>query len=231
VETELPRRFDFLSITLSMLALWALLIAMGHRPPFLGLGRRKWYVTAAVLAAIACLGIIAYYDSNSIRFSARFLNLLRTWTWIFIAAVWLLITIWVLCETKRKISFKSKKLIPHLCAFGAVAALAFTVGSPSIVMIENRITVLIRVLWLPHFNIADLNTLPANQFSQLHSYEGLLAGWNIISFIFTLMWWAIIARILVVLGRQFFTAVTGPKEPDEELQPAAVPDELETPEA
>jgi len=241
-------RFEVLAMVLSGLTLWALLISLGHRPPFLGLGRRKVVVTVTVLASIACLGIISYYDSNSIRFTAQ--NL-KPWTWTFIAAVWLLTAIWLLCELSRKISFRLRGLIPYLCVFGAVAALALTAGVHSASALGGVKDVLIRVLWLPHFNISHLISTPVNQLSPLYSEVGLdiyrlpfepyvsgfqysfFTGWNIISFIFTLMWWAIIARILVVLSKQLYAAVTGSKEAeaDVELAPAEVLGELETDEA
>ena len=236
-------RFAILSIILSILILWTLSITLGHRPPFLGLGRRKAVVAVTVLAAIACLGIIGYYDSNSIRFTPQ--NL-KPWTWTFIAAVWLLTVIWLLYEISRKISFRLRGLIPHLCAFGAIAALALTMGIQSQVAFGEVKEVLIRVLWLPHFNISHLISLPANDFANLYSKWGLdiyrsgfieelpysfFKGWNIVSFIFTLMWWAIIARILVVLGRRVYAALTGAKEVKEQLQPVAMTDDLETPEA
>jgi len=214
-------RFDVLAITLSILALWALLTTLGHRPPFLGLGRRKGYVAAVVLAAIACLGIIAYYDSNSISFTAQSL---KPWTWTFIAAVWLLTVIWLLCEISRKISFRLKGLLPYILAYGAVAAIALTVGIHSFTDFEPVKDVLIRVLWLPHFNISHLISTPANELVPYYSEVGLdiyripilnipgfqysyFSGWNILSFLFTLMWWAILSRVFVVLGRQFYATV------------------------
>ena len=234
-------RFEVLAMVLSALTLWALLISLGHRPPFLGLGRRKVYVTAAVLASIACLGIIGYYDSNSISFTAQ--NL-KPWTWAFIAAVWLLTAIWLLCEMSRKISFRLRGLIPYLCVFGGVATLALTVGIKSQLALGEVKEVLIRVLWLPHFNVSHLISTPVNQLGSAYSEVGFdiyripyipgfqysfFTGWNIVSFIFTLMWWAIMARILVVLGRHDYAALTGPKEVREQLQPVA--DDLEEPEA
>ena len=125
-----------------------------------------------------------------------------------------------------------------------MAALALTVGIQSQLALGEVKEVLIRVLWLPHFNISHLISLPANDFANLYSTWGLdiyrsgfivefpysfFQGWNIISFIFTLMWWAIMARILVVLGRHAYAALTGPKEVREQLQPVA--EDLETPEA
>ena len=233
-------RFDVLAMVLTMLTLWALSITLGHRPPFLGLGRKAVYVTAAVLAAIACLGIIGYYDSNSIRFTPQ--NL-KPWTWTFIAAVWLLTVIWLLSEIRRRISFKSKGLIPYLCVFGAVAALSLTAGIHSASAYGEVKEVLIRVLWLPHFNISHLISTPVNQLGFYYSTGGLdiyripnvqgfqysfFTGWNVISFIFILMWWAIIARILVVLGRQVYTALKSPKEAARELEAEATFDDVET---
>jgi len=236
-------RFAILSIVLSILILWALLISLGHRPPFLGLGRRKGVVTVIVLAAIACVGIISYYDSNSIRFTAQ--NL-KPWTWTFIAAVWLLTAIWLLSEISRKISFRLRRLIPYLCVFGGVAALALTVGIQSQLALGEVKDVLIRVLWLPHFNISHLISLPANDFASPYSNWGLdiyrsgffielpysfFKGWNIIPFIFTLMWWVIITRILMVLGGRAYAAITGDKGQKEQLHPASVADDEGTPEA
>jgi len=234
-------RFDVLAMTLSVLTLWALSITLGHRPPFLGLGHKAVYVTAAVLVAIACLGIIGYYDSNSIRFTPQ--NL-KPWTWTFIAAVWLLTVVWLLSEIRHRISFKSKRLIPYLCVFGAVAALSLTAGIHSASALGEVKEVLIRVLWLPHFNISHLISTPVNQLGPLYSQVGLdiyripdipgfqysfFTGWNIIPFIFTLMWWAIITRILAVLGRHAYIALTGATKVREQLQPVAY--DLVTPEA
>jgi hypothetical protein len=210
IAIPLAWRFNMLVILLSMIALWGLTIALGHRPPLLGLTRNKRYTAGFALVAISSLGAIAYYDSDVIVFSAR--NL-KPWLGAITGVTWLLIVVWLLSELRRKITLKLAGLIQYCCAFGIVAALAFIAGTQSIITFAGQTTALIRVLWLPHFNINDLISLPANQFATLYSYAGLFKGWNILSFVFTLMWWAIIARILVVLGRQLHAAVRKGEEP------------------
>lgn len=225
-------RFAVPAMALSTLTLWALSITLGHRPPFLGLGRRKRYVTAAVLAAIICLGVMIYCDINSISFTAQNLKL---GTWAFIAASWLLMIIWLICEVSRRVSFKLNALLPYLCTFGVIAALALTVGLQSPLILGQAKELTIRVLWLPHFNVSELISMPANEFARFYSTWGLdvfrtgyiqglqysyFSGWNILSFLFTLMWWVILSRIFVVLGRQFYAAVRKTREPAPDVQEA-----------
>jgi hypothetical protein len=217
------------AMALSMLTLWALSITLGDRPPFLSLGRRKGYVTAAVLAAIICLGVMAYCDINSVKFTEQNLKL---GTWAFIAATWLLTIIWLLFEVSRRISFKIRALLPYLCTFGVIVALAFTVGLQSPLVSDQVKELTIRILWLPHFNISELISLPANQLARFYTDWGLdvyrtgyiqglqyslFKGWNILSFFFTLLWWAILTRIFAVLGRQVYAAVRKTEEPAPDL--------------
>jgi hypothetical protein len=218
-------RFAVPAMALSVLTLWALSITLGHRPPFLELGRRKRVVIATVAAAIICLSAVIYCDINSVNFTEQNVKM---GTWVFVVATWLFMVIWLICEVSRRISFKLRALLPYLCAFGVIAALALTVGLQSPLVFGQAKELTIRVLWLPHFNVSELISLPADQFAPFYSNWGLdvfrtgyiqglqysyFSGWNILSFLFTLMWWAILSHIFVTLGRQFYAAVRKDREP------------------
>jgi len=204
-------RFDLLAIILSTLTLWALCIALGHQIKLPDASKGKRYVKVLAIVAVACLAIICWYDSNLVALTARNVKPL---TWTFIAAIWLLVSIWFLFELKHVKSIKPQKLMFHLCAFGAVVACALTIGIQTITAFDNTKSIIVRVFWLPHFNIADLISKSSVQLDNLYSYwrldayssaymaklpYSLFTGWNVLSLIFTIIWWIILARIIAIL--------------------------------
>ena len=173
---------------LVFLMLWGITIALGNKPSLQRGKVRNWVLRAAIIPAILCAAALCAFSFYFNRDSAIYDQVVKIlWAFIFFWALTMLFS--------YRLSTNRVHVMMGLGLFTVIAVLSFTVGIQQYTTLLGSYWRLNTVFWLPYGDI----TISASD----ASFWSFLEGWGVISFVFTLLYWATVTFVLMEVLRLF----------------------------